>query len=109
MITHDIDCSHCILNVRDYMELEVSLRVQATYSMQTKYVKDWNDDMFYDASKVPLVESLVSTGMEVASHSVAHSRQLASFPMGSGVEAYPPYHPFVRNRTTTINGTIAGE
>ena len=47
--------------------------------------------------------------MDLESHTVAHSRELKHFPLGSGAEQYPSYSPFVKNRTTTLNGTILGE
>jgi hypothetical protein len=47
--------------------------------------------------------------MDLGSHTVAHSRELKNFTLGSGAEQYPSYRPFVKNRTITINATILGE
>lgn len=109
LITHDIDCGHCMENTRDYIEMESSLGVNATYFIQTKYVKDWNDGVFFNVSQKPLVQSMISNGMEVASHSVAHSRQFQFLPNGTGSEMYPYYRPFVQNIARTVNATIVGE
>jgi hypothetical protein len=48
-------------------------------------------------------------GMEIGSHTVAHSKIFNTFSMGTGVERYPSYTPFVKDRMTTYNGTILGE
>ena len=34
-------------NVRDYARVESNLGIGATYFVQTKYVKDYNDDVFF--------------------------------------------------------------
>jgi peptidoglycan/xylan/chitin deacetylase (PgdA/CDA1 family) len=72
-------------------------------------VKDYNDDVFFDDQNATRLRELRAAGMELASHSVAHSRQFASLPVGSGDERYPGYRPFVQNATATTGATVLGE
>ncbi|HLY80988.1 MAG TPA: polysaccharide deacetylase family protein [Caulobacteraceae bacterium] len=110
VLTHDIDYTRSVVNSRAYAELERSAGVKATYFMQTKYIRDYNDDVFLTKQTVPMVRALQDDeGMEVASHTVAHSRVFKSFPLGDGREHYPDYRPFVETATTAHGGTVFGE
>ena len=109
VISHDIDYSSSVVNAVSYAEYERNAGFRATYFMQTKYVRDWNDDVFFNARGVADLIKVRALGAEVASHSVSHSRMFARFPMGTGDEQYPGYQPFVKNRTLTVDGTILGE
>lgn len=110
ILTHDIDYAQSLENAVVYAEYEKSQGIRATYFMQTKYVRDWNDETMLNDVAVSLLRKLRhELGMEVASHSVSHSRQFASFPLGSGDETYPAYRPFVRSLTQTVGGTVLGE
>jgi peptidoglycan/xylan/chitin deacetylase (PgdA/CDA1 family) len=109
VLTHDIDYTRSVVNSRAYADLERSAGIKATYFMQTKYVRDYNDDIFLTKRTVPMVRALQDEGMEVASHTVAHSRVFKSFPLGDGREHYPDYRPFVETATTAHGGTIFGE
>lgn len=109
MITHDIDYTRSIKNAIRYAEYERSMGVNATYFIQTKYIRDWNDEIFYDQFGADLTGQLHRLGMEVASHSVSHSSSFANFPIGIGDESYPRYLPFVKSQLSYIRGTILGE
>ena len=65
--------------------------------------------MFFDESSIAHIAKLESLGVELASHSVSHSRAFTGFELGSGDERYPEYNPYVQDQTTTYNGTILGE
>jgi len=108
-ITHDIDYSRAMINSMDYAKLEKSKNVTATYFIQTKYIKDYNDDDFYNDSAVGILRFLDSAKMEIASHSISHSRQYMDFPLGKGNERYPSYHPVVKSPKLTTGGTVLGE
>lgn len=108
-ITHDIDFTRSIVNAVQYAEFEKSQNIPATYFIQTKYVKDWNDDIFFNAKGAECVKKIAAAGMEIASHSVAHSHVFSKFPAGSGTEQYPDYRPRVISRDSAVNGTILGE
>jgi peptidoglycan/xylan/chitin deacetylase (PgdA/CDA1 family) len=109
IMTHDIDYGASLQNAVKYAELENSNGVKGTYFVQTKYVRDWNDESFFNEGGAALTRQLNDAGMEIASHSVSHSRVFAHFPMGDGAERYPAYIPFVKSQTETRDGTILGE
>jgi peptidoglycan/xylan/chitin deacetylase (PgdA/CDA1 family) len=109
LLTHDIDFTRSMNNVLAYAEDETSMGVPATYFIQAKYVKDYNDDLFLDISRRPILQRLSELGMEIASHTIAHSNEFRNMELGSGRESYPDYQPFVKTFDETHGGTIAGE
>ncbi|MDQ6872708.1 MAG: polysaccharide deacetylase family protein, partial [Gemmatimonadota bacterium] len=109
ILTHDIDFAKDWPNAISYAQFEKSKGIRATYFVQTKYLRDYNDEIFFDSSATRYVASLASMGMEIGSHTVAHSRQFASMPMGDGAETYPSYQPFVQDKLQTLDATVLGE
>lgn len=109
LLTHDIDYTKSMENAIAYAEYEKSQGITGTYFIQTKYVRDYNDDVFFNEHGVGLLKQLAGLGVDLGSHTVAHSSELKNFPLGSGAEQYPSYAPFVKTRMTAYNGTILGE
>ena len=109
LLTHDIDYTQSVNNSLTYAQYQKSQGVAGTYFIQTKYVRDWNDDVFFNTDGAAKVRQLADMGMEVASHSVAHSRMFSTLPLGNGQETYPAYVPFVNSATETRNATLLGE
>lgn len=109
MLTHDVDYGKSEDNAIMYADAERNSGVQATYFLQTKYIKDWNDDAFFDVNHIKPLKKLQELGMELGSHSVAHAYAFSEFPLGSGKERYPSYQPFVSGRYIAHNGTLLGE
>ena len=109
MLTHDVDYTRSVANALQYAQYEKTAGVTATYFVQTKYVRDWNDDVFFDDVQRPNIRQLATLGMDVESHSVAHARTFAEFPIGTGTEQYPAYHPFVHDAHNTTGGSVLGE
>jgi peptidoglycan/xylan/chitin deacetylase (PgdA/CDA1 family) len=110
VFTHDIDFTRSVFNAKGYADLERANGVKSTFFMQTKYISDWNDKAFLTPRTAPLVRALQDDeGMEVGSHTVAHSRLFSKFPLGTGLERYPDYHPFVEDKTKERGGSIFGE
>ena len=109
VLSHDIDFTKSLPNSVAYAEFEKSQGVRATYFMQTKYLRDFNDDVILNGDTARYLRQLGELGMEVGSHTVAHSRVFKYFPLGTGEERYPDYRPFVRDRDTAVGGTILGE
>ncbi len=109
VLTHDVDYNASIRNAQAYARDAAARQVRATFFVQTKYVRDWNDESFFDADGLALVAQLQGLGGEIASHSVAHSPSFAGFEMGPGDEQYPAYAPFVRSKSETSGGTLLGE
>ncbi len=109
MLTHDIDYSESLANAVVYAEMARDAGVRATFFVQTKYVRDWNDDAFFDDAGAGNLARLAELDMEIASHSVSHSLVFDTFPLGDGREHYPAYRPFVKSGTQTYDATILGE
>ncbi|MCP9470493.1 MAG: hypothetical protein NNA31_10900 [Nitrospira sp.] len=55
------------------------------------------------------MKALAAMGMEIDSHTVAHSKVFDQFPMGTGTERYPDYQPIVTNRLAARGATVLGE
>jgi hypothetical protein len=106
MLTHDVDFTKSMANAVTYAQYEKSQGLTATYFVQTKYIREYNDDIFFDDDGVSHLRMLAELGMEIGSHTVAHSKVFNTFSMGTGAERYPSYTPFVKDRMTAYNGTI---
>ena len=102
MLTHDVDFTESMRNAVDYAEYEKSQGLAGTYFIQVKYIRDYNDDIFFNDDGVRHLRRLVELGMELGSHTIAHSRVFSRFPMGTGREAYPSYAPFVKGPLDNI-------
>lgn len=109
VLSHDIDYTRSVANARAYAELERENAVTATYFIQTKYIRDYNDDVFFTAQTVPDLRALHDAGMEIASHTVAHTYAFRTFPLGTGQERYSDYAPFVQSRNVARGGSLFGE
>lgn len=109
VMSHDIDYPRSLKNAVQYAEFEKSQGIPATHFIQAKYIKDWNDQVFFNPAGVTHLEELQALGVEVGSHSVSHSLQMNKFPLGTGTEQYPAYQPFVKDQGATENGTLLGE
>jgi hypothetical protein len=109
IFTHDIDFTRSIRNAVEYARYEKENGVPATHFIQTKYIRDFNDDIFFNDAGAANAREIHALGQNLASHSVAHSKTFYLFPMGSGQEQYPDYQSFVKERFLTYNGTILGE
>ncbi len=109
LLTHDIDASTSMANSIQYAEFERSQGITGTYFIQTKYIRDYNDDIFFNQQSVRDMRKLAELGMELGSHTVAHSKVFDTFPLGTGTEHYPSYTPYVKSRSTAYNGTVLGE
>jgi hypothetical protein len=109
IISHDIDYTRSLKNALTYAEFERSQNISATHFIQVKYIKDWNDDIFFNAEGVKNIAALSALGAEVASHSVSHSKVMSKFALGSGAEQYPAYQPFVKSKMVTTNASVLGE
>ena len=109
LLTHDIDFTRSVNNALTYAQFQKEQGVAGTFFIQTKYVRDWNDDVFFNTAGAAKVSQLKDMGMEVASHSVAHSKMFSTLPLGTGREVYPAYEPFVKNQKAIRNASVMGE
>ncbi|HEY8106231.1 MAG TPA: polysaccharide deacetylase family protein, partial [Gemmatimonadales bacterium] len=109
LVTHDVDYRYSLERAIKYARAERSMGIPATYFIQTKYLRDWNDNAFFDRAAIGNLKSLDSLGMQIASHTVSHSREFNHMPLGSGDEVYPTYQPRVTAETTVTGASILGE
>lgn len=109
ILTHDIDYNRSLKNAVAYADYEHENNISATHFIQTKYIRDWNDKVFFDEENIKHLNKLESLNVELASHSVSHSLVFHDFVPGDGKEHYPAYTPFVKDEAVTYNGTILGE
>jgi len=109
ILSHDIDFSKSLRNAIPYAEHQNKENISGTYFIQTKYIRDYNDAIFFGAEAGPLVKKLEALGAEIGSHTVAHSNAMWEFDVGDGTESYPDYRPFVQTKTRTRGATLMGE
>ncbi|WP_425996797.1 polysaccharide deacetylase family protein [Caulobacter sp. DWR1-3-2b1] len=109
LLTHDVDYGPSMDNAPAYAEVLRARGLRGTFFVQTKYMKDYNDRPFFDAAAIDDVRALVDQGMEVGSHTVAHSGAFEMMPMGSGRERYPQYRPFVESVSRVRGASVLGE
>ena len=58
MVTHDVDFTQSMANAVSYAEYEKSQDVIGTYFIQTKYIRDYNDDIFLIIKESPISKNL---------------------------------------------------
>ncbi|KQT19609.1 hypothetical protein ASG40_01900 [Methylobacterium sp. Leaf399] len=109
MMTFDVDFTRSLPNAVAYAELLKEFGVRGTFFIQTKYLRDYNDEIILTDESAAHLRRLGELGMELGSHTVAHSWIFRDFPMGDGKEQYPAYRPIVVNRNEARDGTILGE
>lgn len=109
IMTHDLDYGLSVKNAVEYATYEKAQGFRASYMMQTKYTKDWNDAPFWDAESVSYLEKVRALGGDIGSHTVAHSDVMNKFELGTGRESYPEYQPFVVDKKHANGGTVLGE
>jgi hypothetical protein len=109
LLSHDIDYTKSLMNAPAYAEFEASQGVPATYFVQTKYIRDWNDKFFFNTDGIAPLRALHKLNAEVASHSVSHSQVFNQAELGDGHESYPQYQPFVYDAKRTDGMTVMGE
>jgi len=108
-LSHDVDYSFSVENSLKYAAMEKANNVTATYFIQAKYVKDYNDEVFFSPKYIADIKRVYAMGMEIASHSISHSHAFIHFNYGTGKEAYPTYQPFVLTEDSTKDASILGE
>lgn len=109
VVTFDVDFVQSMGHLMAYRDLLRQMQVPATFFIQTKYYRDFQDEGFFNDRTLEAVAELQRAGMEIASHSVSHSDMYASVPLGEGNETYPDYQPRVKAQGDTRNATVLGE
>jgi peptidoglycan/xylan/chitin deacetylase (PgdA/CDA1 family) len=109
LFTHDVDYGPSVANSVAFAEALERRGARGTFFVQTKYMKDYNDRVFFHDTAIPVLRGLRARGHELASHTVAHSRRFEFMPIGTGREQYPSYRPRVTSDTTVDDATVLGE
>lgn len=109
IVSHDVDYAGSLANSVEYALYERGMGYGATYFLQTKYFRDFFDEVFFDSRTPELMARLEDLGMELASHSVCHTDMFARVPLGTFREAYPAYQPRIIEFYYTKNATVMGE
>ena len=94
VITHDVDYEYSMKNIEKFVALEEAQKVKSTYTIQTKYIKDYKDNPFFKADTLQYILDAQAKGFEVASHTVLHTENFFTLPKGDCKEHYPEYKPF---------------
>lgn len=109
LFTHDVDFGRSVTNAPAFAQALEARGVRGTFFVQTKYMKDYNDSIFFDDAAVPPLMAMAESGHELGSHTVAHSVRFDDMPMGTGRESYPGYRPMVTGAESVEDATILGE
>jgi peptidoglycan/xylan/chitin deacetylase (PgdA/CDA1 family) len=109
MMTFDVDFTRSLPNAVAYAELLRDSGARGTFFIQTKYVRDYNDEIILSDESAAHLRRLLALSMELGSHTVAHSNVFKDFPIGSGTERYPTYQPIVVSRNEARDGSVLGE
>jgi len=109
VVTFDVDFVQSMEHLAVYRDLLQRLHVPATFFIQTKYYRDFQDEGFFNDRTLETLGQLQRAGMEIGSHSVSHSDMYASVPLGDGRETYPDYQPRVKAKGDTHDATVLGE
>lgn len=109
LFTHDIDYGQSVRNSVAFADALEARGARGTFFIQTKYMKDYNDSIFFDDAAIPILSGLEARGHELGSHTVAHSGRFEFMPLGDGRENYPAYRPRVTSVSTVQGASILGE
>lgn len=109
LFSHDIDAQSAPHNALAYAAALKQRGLTGTFFVQTKYMRDYNDVPFFNAGTLDDLRKLVADGMDVGSHTVAHSLIFDQIPLGTGEERYPDYRPFVEDEHSVRGASILGE
>lgn len=109
LLSHDLDWGPSYENGVVYAADEKARGASSTFFAHTKYVRDAQDEPFFQPSRAPLLARFLELGSTVGSHTVAHSKVLDTFAVGNGTEVYPTYTPINPTKFTTTGGTLFGE
>jgi peptidoglycan/xylan/chitin deacetylase (PgdA/CDA1 family) len=109
LLTHDVDAQTSMRNALTFAKEEQARGARGTFFIQTKYIRDFNDEVFLTDQWITDMKALAAMGMEIGSHTVAHSKVFDQFPIGTGTEQYPDYRPIVTGRLSARGATVLGE
>jgi peptidoglycan/xylan/chitin deacetylase (PgdA/CDA1 family) len=113
MITHDVDATTAFDTMSYYSDYENSIGLSATYLITTHYLNDGALSDFYNPSSIPQVQTILTKGHKLASHSVGHFTDFdidSIVPvgiLGNTTTSYLPYNGGAGY--STVGATVLGE
>jgi len=93
VLTHDVDAQESFRHSVAFARLQARYGVRSTFFVTTKTFADEADVAYYDATRIPFIAAVRRMGFEIGSHTVAHSRRFARFPMGTEAVTAKTYRP----------------
>ena len=115
LLTHDVDFTRSVDNMVAYARAEAEAKVASTFFLQTKYVRDFEDEAFWDEHAIAVATEVVQLGGEIESHSVAHAYDFSTLRAGKDDVTARWYRPRVLSRGRTarsgvsVGATLFGE
>ncbi len=110
IITHDVDYEFSIQNIETFVALEEKQSIKSTYTIQTKYIKDYKDNPFFKPDTLHYILDAQAKGFEIASHTVVHTENFFTLSKGDCNEQYPLYRPFsMSENEDSGSATLCGE
>ncbi|HLC83196.1 MAG TPA: hypothetical protein VJI69_05160, partial [Bacteroidia bacterium] len=114
MVTHDVDATTAFDTMSYYADYENSIGLASTYLITTHYINDGVLSDFYNSASIPQVQTLLTKGHKLASHSVGHFQDFYDdniFPIGVLGNTQASYLPFNAGGASdsTVGGTVLGE
>jgi hypothetical protein len=115
LLTHDVDFTRSVDNMVAYATAEAKAKVASTFFLQTKYIRDFEDQAFWNEHAMTVAAQVVRLGAEIESHTVAHTYDFSTLGVGSDDESARWYRPRVISRGTSarsgrsVGATLFGE
>jgi peptidoglycan/xylan/chitin deacetylase (PgdA/CDA1 family) len=93
VLSHDIDAQESFRHSVTFAKLAQRYGVFSTFFVTTKTFADASDIGYFDAKRIPYLVTVRNMGFEIGSHSLSHSSNFASFPMGAPTVTLASYRP----------------
>lgn len=111
LLSHDLDWAESVGIALRFAAMEQLHHDLSTFFVQTKYFGNAFGPAILSAQNLSHLQQLHSEGFDIESHSVMHALSFNHFPLGSGSEHYPQYHPTLGwfDQSTYHRATVFGE
>jgi hypothetical protein len=110
IVTHDVDYTESVDNMKRFMKIERAENAGATYNIWVKYLLDDKDEPFFNPASIKVFRDAQKHGFEIGAHTVEHTANFDKLPVGNCRESYPAYRPFsIDYHTDSGKPTLCGE
>jgi peptidoglycan/xylan/chitin deacetylase (PgdA/CDA1 family) len=104
LLSHDVDAQTSFVDSLKFARLAEEYGAHGTFFINTKYFEDSMDIAYYSVPEnLDAVRELKQRGHEIGSHTVAHSLDFDSAPVGSARVDFESYEP---GEAISINGEV---